>query len=149
MGIVLATSATACHSSDKVTYRIILPNGYVGWVLVDFEANAPPDFHPDNTITLKIGDDGRCQSTSVMAYGVPTRYEFFYDTPAGLVPVRDDFVDHRVNAGGITARPEDPRYGTAWYFFVGPKEYRRKQPASQFTSHALPLPTPGRLPAQK
>jgi hypothetical protein len=76
---------------------------------------------------------------------VPTRYEFFYDTPGGLTPVRDDYVDHRIDAGGVTAQSDNPHYGTAWYFFIGPKEYRNQHPSTEFTSHTSPLPTPGRL----
>ena len=148
LGIALA-ALTACHRNNEITYRIILPDRYVGWVRVDFAAKAPPGLDSHNTLTLRVGNDGRCQSTSVMVYTVPTKYEFFYDGPAGLRLVPDDFVDHGVNAGGFTARPEDPSYGTAWYFFVGPQEYRSKHPPSEFASHASPLPTPGPLPGQK
>lgn len=123
---------------------MILPDHYVGWVRVDFEVT----FDAHNVVTFRVGRDGRCQTTSLMVYSVPTKYEFFYDSPDGLRPVPDDFVDHSTNAGGITAKSDDPRYGTAWYFFVGPKAYRSQHPASEFTSHTSPLPTPGPVPLQ-
>ena len=87
---------------------------------VDFAVRTPPTFDAPNVVTFGIGKDGRCQTTSLLVYSVPTKYEFFYDTPAGLRPIRDDFVDHSTDAGGVTAQSDDPQYGTAWYFFVGP-----------------------------
>ena len=112
---------------------------------VDFEVKTAPAFDSHHALTFRVGKDGRCQTTSLMVYSVPTKYEFLYDTPAGLQPVRDDFVDHEINAGGVTARSEDPHYGIAWYFFVGPRAYRNQHPPSEFTSHSSPLPTPGPL----
>jgi len=135
----------ACRRNSEITYRMILPDQYVGWVRVDFEVKTPPTFDAQNVVTFRVGTDGRCQTTSLMVYSVPTKYEFFYDSPAGLRPIRDDFVDHSINAGGVTAQSDDPHYGTAWYFFVGPKSYRNQHPPSEFTSHASPLPTPGPL----
>jgi hypothetical protein len=142
-GVLLVLSA--CHRDDQIACRIILPDHYVGWVRVDFEVKTPPAFDAHNVVTFRVGEDGTCQTTSLMVYSVPMKYEFFYETPAGLRPVRDDFVDHRTDAGGVTARSDNPHYGTSWYFFVGPKEYRDRHPQSEFTSHASPLPTPGRL----
>jgi len=77
-----------------------------------------------------------------MVYSVPTKYEFLYQTSEGLRPVRDDFVDHRLDAGGITSKSDDPHFGTSWYFFVGPKAYREQHPQREFVSHSAPLPSP-------
>jgi hypothetical protein len=135
----------ACRHTDTITYRIILPDQYVGWVRVDFAVETPPALDAHNVSTFRIGKDGTCQTPSLIVYSVPTKYEFFYDTPTGPKPVRDDFVDHGTDAGGLTARSDNPRYGTAWYFFVGPLEYRKQHPTSEFTSQRSPLPTPGPL----
>jgi SEC-C motif len=117
--------------------------------LADALSASTPAFDSRDALTFRVGKDGRCQTTSLMVYSVPTKYEFFYDTPAGLQPVRDDFVDHAIDAGGITARSDDPHYGTAWYFFVGPKDYRNQHPPSEFTSNSSPLPTPGPMSLRK
>jgi len=138
-----------CNRNHEITYRIILSDQYVGWVRVNFEVKTPPSFDSHNALTFRVGKDGRSQSTSLTVYSVPTKYEFLYDTPVGLRPVRDDFVDHGIDAGGVTARSDDPHYGTAWYFFIGPKAYRDQHPPSEFTSHSSPLPTPGPLSLQK
>jgi hypothetical protein len=138
-----------CNRNHEITYRIILPDQYVGWVRVDFEVKTAPAFDSHDALTFRVGKDGRCQTSSLMVYSVRTKYEFLYDTPAGVRPVRDDFVDHAINAGGVTARSDDPHYATAWYFFVGPKMYRNQHPPTAFTSHSSPLPTPGLLPLQK
>lgn len=146
-GVLLALPA--CHRNDIITYRIILPNGYVGWVRVDSEVKTPPAIPPHDVLTFRVGEDGTCQTTFLIVYTVPTNYEFFYDTTVGLSPVRDDLVDHSVNAGGFATRSENPKIMTAWYFFVGPKEYRNQHPRSEFTSHASLLPTPGPIPLSK
>lgn len=135
--------------NNQITYRIILPDNYVGWVKVEFEAKTPPTFDSHRAITLKIGNDGRCQVSSLLVYSTATSYEFLYETAAGLRPVRQDFVDHGVDAGGVTAPSDDPHYATAWYFFVGPKTYRDQHLTSEFTSRRSPLPTPGPLPGAK
>ena len=143
VGALLALSA--CHRNKEITYRIILPDHYVGWVRVDFEVKTAPAFDADNGLTFRIGKDGTCQTSSLMVYSVPTKYEFSYDTPTGLKPVRDDYVDHGTDAGGMTAQSDNPHYGTTWYFFIGPKVYRNQHPLTEFTSHNS-LPTPGPLP---
>jgi len=142
-------SLSVCNRNHVITYRVILPDQYVGWVRVDFAVKTAPPFDSHDVLTFRIGKDGRAQTTSLMVYSVPTRYEFLYDTPAGLRPVREDLVDHAINAGGVTARSDAPDYGTAWYFFIGPKAYRNQHPPSEFTSHVSPLPTPGPLHLQE
>jgi hypothetical protein len=138
---------SACTPHHEVTYRIILPDQYVGWVRIDFEVRTPPAFDSQKTVTFRVGGDGRCQDSSVMVS--PTKYEFFYETKRGLNPVREDFVDHEMNAGGITANSDDPHYGTSWSFFVGPKWYRDRHPNSEFASHSSPLPAAGPLALQQ
>src|ERR1019366_7656844 len=81
-----------CNRNHEITYRIILPDQYVGWVRVDFEVKTAPAFDSHDALTFRAGRDGRCQTTSLMVYSVPTKYEFLYDTPAELRPVRDNFV---------------------------------------------------------
>jgi hypothetical protein len=135
---------SACRRTHEVTYRVILPDGYVGWVRIDFGANAPLPTDSRDTATFKVGDDGKLWSEAVMVYTVPTHYEFFYETANGLRPIRDDYVDHRLNAGGIAARSDNTRGGSVWYFFIGPKSYREQHTTQDSVSHRLPLPTTGR-----
>jgi hypothetical protein len=137
---------SACRHGHEVTYRVILPNGYVGWVRIDFGANVPLPTDSTDTVTFRVGDDGKVWTDAVMVITAPvTHYEFFYETPSGLSAVPEDFVDHRINAGGLTSRSDDPRGGGSWYFFVGPKTYREQHPVQDYVSHRLPLPTPGRM----
>jgi hypothetical protein len=139
---------SGCTRHDEITYRIILPDQYMGWVRVDFEVKSRPTFDSHNVLTFHIGTDGRAQSSSLLVYSVPTKYEFFYQTEQGLRSVPDNFVDHNLDAGGITSRSDDPHFGSSWYFFVGPKSYRNQHPQSEFVSHSSPLPTPGPLSLQ-
>src|SRR5689334_22493710 len=63
VGFILVSNG--CHRHE-ITYRIILPDQYVGWVRVDFEGKTAPALDPNNVMTFTIGKDGRCQSRSLM-----------------------------------------------------------------------------------
>lgn len=47
-------------------------------------------FAAHNVLTFGVGKDGTYETTLLLVYTVPTNYEFFYDTPAGLRPIRDE-----------------------------------------------------------
>src|SRR4051794_24367076 len=83
---------SGCRREQPITYRLVLPDRYVGWVKIDFAVNTAPHFDANNTITFRVGKDGTCRTDSLLVYSVPTKYEFLYDTPEGLRPVRDDYV---------------------------------------------------------
>src|SRR5262245_27918416 len=78
----------------EITYRIILPDKYVGWVRVDFAVKTPSALDSKNAVTIKVGEDGVYRTSAIMVYSAPTKYEFFYTTAQGLYPVREDYVDH-------------------------------------------------------
>ncbi len=147
LAVVIAVLVfSACRRGHEITYRLILPDDYVGWVRIDFGSNAPLATDSTNTVTFRVGEDGKVWTDGVMVITSPsTHYEFLYDTPTGLRSVPEEFVDHRLNAGGVTARSDDPRGGGSWYFFVGPKSYREQHPTQDYVSHRLSLPSPGRM----
>jgi len=142
--LLSAVFAIVGCSNHYLTYRIVLPDQYVGWVRVDFAANAPPIVDSKNVMTLRVDEDGTASTNTVMVSG-NTHYEFFYDALDGLRPVSHDLVDYGQDAGGITAHSPKPGYGTAWYFFVGSKSYRDQHPNAEFLTHGAP-PFPGRMP---
>lgn len=142
---LILVALCGCTRHRPYTYKVILPNNYVGWVRADFGAIEPPSVDSSNTVTIKVGEDGKFWTNSIMAYTVPTLYEFYYQAPSGLLPVPAELVSHELDAGGITARSDDPRGGVSWFFFVGPKRYRDSHPNKDFLSHASPLPAPGRM----
>jgi TonB family protein len=145
LAIFVGIVVLAGCSYRPINRRIVLPDGYIGWVRVDFAANSPPPTDATNFITFKIGNDGYLPTDGVMISSVGEKLEFLYETSEGLKPIPEDFVDSRFDAGGITASSGDPRLGLSWYFFIGPKSYRQAHPTKDFISHTSPLPTPGRF----
>jgi hypothetical protein len=140
-------------SESPLTYRLVLPEGYVGWVRVDFGVDsAPKVFKTDNSqevAEIRVGEDGRARTSDLEVYLSPrTEYEFFYDVKGSLAPVDDELVSHETEAGGIGARADDydqPLNPYSWYFFVGPGSYRAQHPNDGFLRSGAPLPTPGRI----
>ena len=145
LAIFVGVVVLAGCSYRPINRRIVLPDGYVGWVRVDFAANSPPPVDAKNFITFKIGNDGYLPTDGVMISSVGEKLEFLYETSEGLKHIPEDFVDSGFDAGGITASSGDPRLGLSWYFFIGPKPYRQAHPIKDFISHTSPLPTPGRF----
>lgn len=135
----------------RLTYRLILPDGYVGWVRIDFGVDsAPAIFNKTHELAeIRVGEDGRARTSDNMVTLSPkTEYEFFYDTTAGPKSVPQRLVLHDLNAGGLTAMAQDydqPIKPLSWYFFVGPSSYRARHPSSEFLKSDAPLPLPGRL----
>jgi hypothetical protein len=136
---------SACGGGREITYRIVLSDDYVGWVRIDFGARAPLQTDSKDTVTFRVGDDGRIWTDAAMVNTKPTHYEFFHQTSRGLRAIPEDFVDHEFDAGGMKASSDDPRGGEAWYFFIGSKIYRDSHPVKDYLSHVRPLPTPGRM----
>jgi hypothetical protein len=136
---------SACGDGREITYRIVLPDDYVGWVRIDFGARSPLQTDSKDTVTFRVGDDGRIWTDAAMVNTKPTHYEFFYQTSRGLRAIPEDFVDHEFDAGGMKASSDDPRGGEAWCFFIGSKIYRDSHPVKDYLSHVRPLPTPGRM----
>jgi hypothetical protein len=136
---------SGCRDRREITYRIVLPDDYIGWVRIDFGARSPLKTDSKDTVTFRVGDDGRVWTDAAMVNTTPTRYEFFYQTSRGLRAIPEELVDREFDAGGMQASSDDPRGGEAWYFFVGSKIYRDSHPVKNYVSHVRPLPTPGRM----
>lgn len=155
LSVVATVSACGHLSKPRLTYRLVLADGYTGWVRVDFGVDsAPPVFKWNKShqiAEIKIGPDGRAKTSEAMVVLSPkTEYEFFYDTGAGLKPIPEELINHDLEAGGITAMAQDydqPIKPLSWYFFVGPKSYRMQHPNSEFLKSDASLPVPGPNPA--
>jgi hypothetical protein len=136
---------SGCKDRREITYRIVLPDDYIGWVRIDFGARSALRTDSKDTVTFRVGDDGTVWTDAAMVNTTPTHYEFFYQTSRGLRAIPEDFVDHEFDAGGMKASSDDPRGGQAWYFFVGSQNYRNSHAVKDYVSHVRPLPTPGRI----
>ena len=131
--------------AQPVTYKIILPDAYVGWVRVDFGVESAPILDGGNVMELHVDEEGRLRTSSLLIVGDPdmVRFDFVYQSSGGPRTVPDDLVIHNTLAGGETMRADDYAAEikpTSWYFLVAPKSYRELHPFD-----ASRPPNPGRL----
>ena len=127
---------------NEITYKIIAPDQYTGWIRVDFAGHTPPQLNSRNQVAIVVGNDGTSKSDAVPL--MVTNYEFVYQTASGLRAIPEDLVDRQNDAGGFSKGT--PEGVVSWYFFIGPKTYREQHPYHDYVSGASPLPVPGRIP---
>jgi hypothetical protein len=152
LGFVLI--ALACSLDIEgvkgITYRIILPDRFEGWIRVDLGVDSAAPLDYQNIAIIDVGEDGRFRTSSSMVLDVSkTTYEFYYRVNGQLKPVPDALVVRDFNAGGMTAMATDYDQNVkplSWYFFVGNMDYRLAHPNKIFIeSGSEVLPRPGRL----
>ncbi|HEY3972918.1 MAG TPA: hypothetical protein VGM18_07925 [Candidatus Sulfotelmatobacter sp.] len=77
------------RNSTPRSFRFLLPNGYTGWVRVEFEIPGAPPLKSENGRTvLEIPPDGSLRTSSPEQYG-RTKDAYFFDSPSGLRPIPD------------------------------------------------------------
>jgi len=134
-----------------ITYRIILPDGYVGWVRVDFELKSAPELDVKNgdTATIVVPESGFVQTSTLMfASLTKTRYLMFYKKGEQLIKVPRNYYSRSFDADGVTGRADDytdGRTALSWYFFVGPKSLRAQYPPSPVIAESTLILKPGRI----
>ena len=120
-------------------YQYLIPQGYVGWIRVDFNVkDAPPLPVTGNYYVLKIDHTGRFQTSTSDAYG-PLGDLYFYECGnerERLVISQAKETACRIwgNFEGAATLPDATSYSFR-YFFVGPKEEYQKY---QFSGENLP-----------
>ena len=71
------------------SWRFLIPEGYTGWVRVEFEIpGAPPLPAEDGQIVLKIPPSGTLKTSSPEQYGW-ARDNYFYYSNNGVRPISD------------------------------------------------------------
>ena len=128
---------------NEITYKIIAPDQYTGWIRVDFTGQTPPQLDSGNHVAIVVGDDGTSKSDAVPL--MVTNYEFFYQTADGLRAIPDDLVDRETDAGGSLER--NTRRCDILVFLHRSQNDRDQHPYHDYVSGASPLPVPGRIPA--
>lgn len=85
----IAWLAIEAQHSIRRSSRFLIPEGYAGWVRIEFEIqNAPALPVGDNQNILKIPPDAVLRTSSPQQYGVAKDSYFFYST-VGLTPLSD------------------------------------------------------------
>jgi hypothetical protein len=116
-------------------YRFLVPEGYVGWIRVDFDvAGAPAIPIEDGFYVFKFSESGRLQTSSSDLVDSP-RNQFFYYSSAGKYrlkmggPMGGRLVQQEFSgpgAGHLAPIPNHYRY-----IFIGPVQAFEKYEATE------------------
>ena len=111
-------SALEGYAGSSSRYIYLIPNGYTGYVQIDFNvANAPPLPREGEYFLIKVPPSGIFQTSSGMIESTKLPYqrdEFFYYTTAGE---RRSMV--HPSCGGGSTRRKIGREEVSWIFFIG------------------------------
>ncbi|MDX6499505.1 MAG: hypothetical protein QOG23_2765 [Blastocatellia bacterium] len=129
-------------------YRFLIPEGYVGWIRVDFDVVAAPPLPMEGGFYIfKFPDSGRLRTSSSDV--LDRRNEFFYYSNDGKYPLSDAGpLDQRLvqeemsgpGPGHIAPVPNHYRY-----FFIGPTDVWKRYQVSdkRLLPHELDGPKVG------
>lgn len=129
----LLTSGVAQNRDSSLPYRFLIPEGYVGWVRVDFDvASAPPLPIEEGYRIFKFTESGRLQ-TSSSDIVESRRNQFFYYSGRGTHllkvggPLNRRLVQEEFSGPGPGhLSPVPNRYR---YIFIGPRDAFEKHRA--------------------
>jgi len=125
-----------CDDGHKRPAKIYIPDGYVGWVRIEYGVPNAPKLKRDLLGPLeyqRFPPSGLLQTSSKLGDGAASA-DFFYYSGDSLKPLPDEFINGGVISGLIKkpdGAPLEQKFGT---FFVGPKpEYEKhKQELERF-----------------
>lgn len=131
--LIAALAAWVGASARKETHRsarLLIPEGYTGWVRIEFEVQgAPPLPIEDGQYILRIAADGVLRTSSPEQYGwADDHYYYYYRSTQGVQPIPDsgqaEMIWGRINGEAQNAS------GKRKYeeFFVGTKQQFKNQP---------------------
>jgi hypothetical protein len=111
-------SALEGYAGSSPRYIYLIPEGYTGYVQIDFQVtNAPPLPREGEYLLIKLPPSGIFQTSSKMIESTKFPYqrdEFFYYTTAGE---RRSMV--HPSCGGGSTRRKIGREEISWIFFIG------------------------------
>ena len=128
--LVLAVGAwvaLSVHQTVRRSLRFLSPEGYTGWVRVEFEVQgAPPLPVEGGQYVLRIAPDGSLKTSSLEQYGWAKDSYYFYST-AGVHPISDSGPDRRIwgKINGEAAETSGKRKYEE--FFVGTEQQFKGQ----------------------
>jgi len=77
--VVVIVVSAACYRKQRRPSRYLVPEGYIGWVRIDFRVKeAPPLLIEDEHYLFEIPASGRLQTSSDMEYGWASSDDFYY-----------------------------------------------------------------------
>lgn len=125
---------------EVFVHQVILPDGYIGWIRIDYLVRNAPALDYSKAAIIRIGKNGKFSTSSRQVLGDPetVKFDFLYDTPKGLRPLPEGLVPEDIYDASITS-------AGSWYVLIAPKSYRDTHPLDDFIQGRKPLPKPGRL----
>lgn len=129
----LASFSIFSQTRPPSKYRFLIPEGYVGWIRVDFDvAGAPSLPEEDGSYIFKFSESGRLQTSS--ADVVDDRNEFFYYSANAKYrlhqggPLEKRLIQEEMSGPGPGHPYPVPNHYR--YFFIGPSNVWQKYQAS-------------------
>jgi len=157
-----------CGRDKHEHYRVILPDGYAGWIQLVFndrEASSLP--WKRGAYEIEVSDLGIARTSDVHENDARANDEFLYrNVPlmgtVTLQPVPPEYVLPGFSHGGFTTLDTGGRGpGSSWFIFIGPPALRAKEPLGDWDKVVQdyerahggksamelpgPYPAPGRL----
>jgi hypothetical protein len=127
---LLLLSAAGCEREHRRPANIYIPDGYVGWVRLEYEVQGAPELERDffgPWEYQRFPPSGLLQTSSKLHDGAATA-NYFYYSDSGTQPLPDEMIN-----GGIISwcivKPDGQRLERDFMtFFVGPKkEYKKHE----------------------
>jgi hypothetical protein len=160
---ILLVAIYPIYGRAKPHYTFILPDGYVGWVLVIFNdpQSSPLPIRRDGGRVIEVPESGIPRTSDVRVEDDRGHDEFYYRSvlPNGaseLHPMPSEYVlPGEGHSGWGVADTGGKGLGYSWFIFFGPPEIRAAIPWADITKvpgYGKKLmapevyPTPGRLP---
>lgn len=121
----MASLSVPSQTRKAFKYRFLIPEGYVGWIRVDFDVVGAPALPvEDGFYIFKFPESGRLQTSS--ADVLDRRNEFFYYSNDGKYPLSDAgpleqrLVQEEMSGPGTGHIAPVPNHYR--YFFIGPTD---------------------------
>jgi hypothetical protein len=117
------------------SYRVFLPDGYVGWIQLIFndpKASSLP--WKKGAYEIEVSDMGIGMTSDMHENDIGSNDEFLYRTVSlkgavTLQTVPPEYVIPGFSHGGFTTMDTGGRGpGSSWFIFIGPPDLRAKQP---------------------
>jgi hypothetical protein len=121
--------ALSVHQTARRSLRFLIPEGYTGWVRVEFEVQGAPMLPVEGSqYVLRIAADGTLKTSSLEQYGW-AKDSYYFDSIAGARPIPDAGPDRRVwgKVNGEAAGTSGKRKYEE--FFVGNEQEFKQQGA--------------------
>jgi len=126
--LILASSFVlrACEQQRSPS-RYLIPQGYVGWVRIDFNVNGAPQLRKEADYwNFKFPASGKIQTSSEMEYGTANDEYYYYVGESRSALKETGRGGGGMIWGGLNGKKEGKAQEVYQYFFVGTETQLRE-----------------------